>query len=236
VVAPGFVRKIKPPRILRDVWPVYRESFRSKASSSLNHPVRIRDMAASASQNSFYSDLTKTVDKPSSLEDGEAFHAPMLSSVLGPSMNNALKWSAKKGSAFGSSMPSVSLPSFAVRWCATPDASESDKQVKRILARIVPRWKLLAQWDESDEEMDADGTNATAAAFAANAKVESTQAGELANGEDIVVSLGYTGHEYTHEEASERTVLCMSIWEDMKFLPLLDTFEKNGGGLAERLG
>lgn len=62
--------------------------------------------------------------------------------------------------------------------------------------------------------------------FAASVEVGKTQAGELAYGKELVVSSGYTGNEYAYEHASEPTVLCMSIWEDMKFLPLLDTVEK----------
>jgi hypothetical protein len=80
--------------------------------------------------------------------------------------------------------------------------------------------------EESDEEMDANGGNAAATPFVADVKVGNTQAGELSYGEDIMVSSGYTGHEYAYEHASEPTVLCMSIWEDMKFLPILDTVEK----------
>jgi hypothetical protein len=36
----------------------------------------------------------------------------------------------------------------------------------------------------------------------------------------------YTGHDYAYEYASEPTVMCLSIWEGMKFLPLTDTIEK----------
>lgn len=57
--------------------------------------------------------------------------------------------------------------------------------------------------------------------------VGSTQAGKLSYGQRVDVVSGYTGHDYAYEHASEPTVLCMSIWEGMKFLPLADTIEKD---------
>jgi len=62
--------------------------------------------------------------------------------------------------------------------------------------------------------------------FAESVDVGTTQAGELAYGERVNVSSSYTGREYAYEHASEPTVLCMSIWEQMKFVPLGDAVEK----------
>ena len=58
-----------------------------------------------------------------------------------------------------------------------------------------------------------------------NVDVGSTQAGKLSYGQHVDVLSSYTGHDYAYEHASEPTVLCMSIWEGMKFLPLTDTIE-----------
>jgi hypothetical protein len=55
--------------------------------------------------------------------------------------------------------------------------------------------------------------------------VGETQAGELYHGEQVTVSSSYTGHEYAYDQCSEATVLCLSIWEDMKFLPLTNVIE-----------
>jgi hypothetical protein len=57
-------------------------------------------------------------------------------------------------------------------------------------------------------------------------EVGSTQAGELSYGQQVDVMSSYTGHDYAYEYASEPTVVCLSIWEGMKFLPLTDTIEK----------
>ncbi|KAL3800138.1 hypothetical protein HJC23_001059 [Cyclotella cryptica] len=106
--------------------------------------------------------------------------------------------------------------------------SESDKvHVSRFEGFAQAAFSSESSEDDSDEEMNGKehrslGSNA----FAASVEVGNTQAGELAYGEAIAVSSGYTGIEYAYEHASEPTVLCMSIWEDMKFLPLLDTLEK----------
>ena len=55
--------------------------------------------------------------------------------------------------------------------------------------------------------------------------VGSTQAGELTYGEHVNVCSNRTGHEYAYEYASEPTVLCMSIWENMKLVPLNSTVD-----------
>jgi hypothetical protein len=56
--------------------------------------------------------------------------------------------------------------------------------------------------------------------FVAPVDVGRTQAGELSYGEHVDVRSGFTGHDYAYEQASEPTVLCMSIWEGMQFLPM----------------
>mmetsp|Transcript_42974 Transcript_42974/g.90269 ORF Transcript_42974/g.90269 Transcript_42974/m.90269 type:complete len:517 (-) Transcript_42974:431-1981(-) len=94
-----------------------------------------------------------------------------------------------------------------------------------------------AHWEQVDDLHDeffclSEGASSEpdnsleSAHFADNVDVGSTQAGELGYGEHVTVQSGCTGHEYAYEYASEPTVLCMSIWEDMKFLPLLDSVEK----------
>lgn len=52
--------------------------------------------------------------------------------------------------------------------------------------------------------------------------VGQTQATELKYGTSVKVYSYYTGHDYDYEHCSESTVLCMSIWKDMKFFPLPD--------------
>jgi len=54
----------------------------------------------------------------------------------------------------------------------------------------------------------------------AEADVGGTQAGELEYGGRVEVRSRSTGHDYAYHRASEPTVLCMSIWEGMKFLPI----------------
>jgi len=56
-----------------------------------------------------------------------------------------------------------------------------------------------------------------------------TQAAELCYGDDhVAVHSGATGcdYDYDYENPSEPTVLCLSIWPDMKFLPLANNIEK----------
>lgn len=60
------------------------------------------------------------------------------------------------------------------------------------------------------------------AMFAAAVDVGTTQAAELKYGEQVHVHSSETGHDYAYEHCSEPTVLCLSIWNDMKFLPLPD--------------
>jgi len=52
--------------------------------------------------------------------------------------------------------------------------------------------------------------------------VGTTQAAELKYGKQVNVYSSETGHDYAYEHCSEPTVLCLSIWNDMKFLPLPD--------------
>ena len=56
--------------------------------------------------------------------------------------------------------------------------------------------------------------------LAKDVNVGTTQAGELKYGQRVTDNSNFTGHDYDYEHCSEPTVLCMSIWEDMKFLPL----------------
>lgn len=58
--------------------------------------------------------------------------------------------------------------------------------------------------------------------FSTPVNVGSTQAAELKYGRHVQVQASYTGHDYAYEHCSEPTVLCMSIWKDMKFLGLAD--------------
>jgi hypothetical protein len=67
--------------------------------------------------------------------------------------------------------------------------------------------------------------------FAEPVDVGSTQAAELKHGGRVEVHGCYTGHDYAYQHCSEPTVLCMSIWEDMKFLGLPNIEE----GLAEEV-
>jgi hypothetical protein len=62
--------------------------------------------------------------------------------------------------------------------------------------------------------------------FVTPVDVGTTQAGALTYGQRVDVHSGYTGHEYAYEHSSEPTVLCMSIWEGMKFLALSNTVEE----------
>lgn len=77
-----------------------------------------------------------------------------------------------------------------------------------------------------DQDEEENSFDEICAILSANVDVGSTQAGELAYGDHINVQSRSTGHGYAYECTSEPAVLCMSIWEDMKFLPLLDTIEK----------
>jgi hypothetical protein len=52
--------------------------------------------------------------------------------------------------------------------------------------------------------------------------IGATHAGELKYGRQVEVSSQVTGHDYAYEYSSEPTVLCLSIWEGMKFLGLSD--------------
>jgi len=52
--------------------------------------------------------------------------------------------------------------------------------------------------------------------------VGSTQAGRLSYGQQEVVRSGFTGLAYAYEHPSEPTVLCLSLFPDLKFLPLPD--------------
>jgi hypothetical protein len=56
--------------------------------------------------------------------------------------------------------------------------------------------------------------------LAASVHVGATQAGELSYGRHVKVRSDFTGHDYDYERCSEPAVLCMSIWEEMSFLPL----------------
>ena len=238
-VAPGFVRKIKPPRILRDAGPVYEERYRSLI---LNCPFRIGAVAAASSSDAFFSGLTRSSDEPSPV-NGDEFYSFMARPPAGGAeagshkrKEHSMRYSApkqgckKKGSPFGFSMSWMSLRSESgrpVEQSARKSGALKSSSRKSSAHRSNQVEIASAMMDEeSDEEMDANGGNAAATPFVADVKVGNTQAGELAYGEDIMVSSGYTGHEYAYEHASEPTVLCMSIWEDMKFLPILDTVEK----------
>jgi hypothetical protein len=67
-----------------------------------------------------------------------------------------------------------------------------------------------------DDDMEID------ARFSEPVDVGSTQAAQLEHGAHVNVHSSYTGHDYAYDLSSEPTVLCMSIWEGMKFLPLVD--------------
>jgi hypothetical protein len=90
-------------------------------------------------------------------------------------------------------------------------------------------------------DQEADGRNTIGRAakaagimretcFEAPVDVCSTQAGALTYGEQVNVQSGYTGHDYAYEHSSEPTVLCMSIWEGMKFLALSNSVEEELAG------
>lgn len=52
--------------------------------------------------------------------------------------------------------------------------------------------------------------------------VGKTQAGRIGYGKEVQVHSGFTGVEYAYEYPSSPAVICLSIWEGMKFLPLPD--------------
>lgn len=76
--------------------------------------------------------------------------------------------------------------------------------------------------DESEQIEEATEFEASPTRFAGSVDVGSTQAAELKYGQRVTVRSGFTGHDYAYEHCSEPTVLCMSIWEGMKFLALSD--------------
>ena len=61
-----------------------------------------------------------------------------------------------------------------------------------------------------------------AASSFAKVHVGSTQAGSLTYGSVVHVSTSTSTHKFDKDKSSEPAVLSMSIWEDMKFLPLPD--------------
>jgi hypothetical protein len=71
-----------------------------------------------------------------------------------------------------------------------------------------------------------------AAAFAA-VDVGDTQAGSLTYGKQVEVRSGFTGQEYAYEHPSAPTVLCLSLYPEMKFYPLPDLDEAVGSELKE---
>jgi hypothetical protein len=72
----------------------------------------------------------------------------------------------------------------------------------------------------------------SAAGFAA-VDVGSTQAGSLTYGKQVEVRSGFTGEEYAYEHPSTPTVLCLSLYPEMKFYPLPDLDEAVGAELKE---
>eukprot|EP00579_Thalassiosira_antarctica_P021002 CAMPEP_0201961736 /NCGR_PEP_ID=MMETSP0904-20121228/8112_1 /ASSEMBLY_ACC=CAM_ASM_000553 /TAXON_ID=420261 /ORGANISM="Thalassiosira antarctica, Strain CCMP982" /LENGTH=434 /DNA_ID=CAMNT_0048507981 /DNA_START=78 /DNA_END=1382 /DNA_ORIENTATION=+ len=134
-------------------------------------------------------------------------------------------------SAFGSSVSlglglGLPLPSFR---SSSSSQTRPPASARRPVSTSARSSRLYGSrcFERSQGDIDQDFTSLDqGVAFAANVDVGSTQAGELTYGEHINVCSGYTGHEYAYEYASEPTVLCMSIWTDLKFLPLVNTIEK----------
>jgi len=69
---------------------------------------------------------------------------------------------------------------------------------------------------------DEDCCGPPAASSFARVRVGSTQAGSLTYGSVVHVSTSTCTHKFDANKSSELAVLSMSIWEDMKFLPLPD--------------
>lgn len=92
-------------------------------------------------------------------------------------------------------------------------------------ARNAGSYSTALRSSETDEE-EEDAFYSSVQRHAKPVDVGSTQAGTLSYGEHVDIVSNYTGHDYAYEHASEPTVLCMSIWEDMKFLSLAETIEQ----------
>mmetsp|Transcript_12353 Transcript_12353/g.19896 ORF Transcript_12353/g.19896 Transcript_12353/m.19896 type:complete len:560 (+) Transcript_12353:77-1756(+) len=110
---------------------------------------------------------------------------------------------------------------------------KSDEQKRAAEMANALDWLRSANGDTMDEGFgcveirDAPAPVQKSECFgAAPVNIGSTQAGELKYGHHVNVSARKTGHDYMFEHFSEPTVLCLSIWEEMEFLPLLD-LEKN---------
>ena len=75
--------------------------------------------------------------------------------------------------------------------------------------------------EDCDEEEECCGPPSSTV-FAATIDVGSTQAGTLSHGSVVHVPTSTTNRKFDASKSSEPAVLSMSIWEDMKFLPLPD--------------
>mmetsp|Transcript_2615 Transcript_2615/g.5622 ORF Transcript_2615/g.5622 Transcript_2615/m.5622 type:complete len:649 (-) Transcript_2615:173-2119(-) len=102
----------------------------------------------------------------------------------------------------------------------------SFRGVGRRLARSKRNAKKSWVNNEAGGAKEPGGSKRDNAQFFESVDVGCTQAGELNYGRHVDVHSCATGHDYAYEHTSEPAVLCMSIWEGMKFLPLADTIEK----------
>lgn len=195
---PGFVRKSpRPPPVARYSHPPRHPPVGYMASTDRIASSRISPLAATA--------LGLDVE---SLDTSNFIHT---SASL-----------TRGSSAIGFSMPTLSLSSFgSLRASQTRTMSSAPPAHSHSARPSIERMLKL-----QEESCSAEKGHVGSAAFTTDVDVGTTQAGELTYGEHVNVFSQSTGHEYAYEHASVPTVLCMSIWDEMKFLPLLDTIEK----------
>ena len=117
----------------------------------------------------------------------------------------------------------VDVPSRGVhRGAAQADAFDSNLHIESAATRpSAPSGDGGSLFGRKKTKNDPEITG-----FVAPVDVGSTQAAELTYGRHVEVFSQETGHDYAYEHCSEPTVLCMSIWTEMKFLPLVAVEEE----------
>jgi hypothetical protein len=87
--------------------------------------------------------------------------------------------------------------------------------------RSISRRPAMKRWSDNDRVDDAvPRRHSDRASMPQIPGIGSTQAARLFYGEQVDVRSVATRSEYDFDKASEPTVLCMSIWEEMELLPI----------------
>ena len=236
-VVPGFVRRMAQPPPLKPTGisrsfpspqrPSLDPSFSFPGAAASPRPLGLSEARGSAIGPAvFYTQQqSRGIHNAPPTVHADVFYS---SAPISPCFGNPQPMYAGYGATPSPAAPSTTGASWmTLRGSATNDVAlerEPDEVGLSFNAQLFSRTSDATRDD--DVVMEDVGNSSSVQRHAKPVDVGSTQAGKLTYGEHVDVASSYTGHDYAYERASEPTVLCMSIWEEMKFLPLTETIEK----------